>query len=333
MAKISATWQKAFEAEILQRSSQVISVVQEGAYIFGGELRPREPRDNDVHVLSLADPMLSVHSTLSPSPPPRVGSAATTIQGKIYLFSGRGGVAMAPIEENGSIWEFDPSTATWSLIEPSEASTSARYPSARSYHCIASDGNDTLYIHAGCPEKGRLSDLWSFSLSTRKWTPLAAAPDPPRGGASIAFAGGLLYRLNGFDGKTELGGSLDVYAPEQNQWSSITYTPDGETGPGPRSVSALLPAHVGGKSSLVTLFGERDPSALGHQGAGKMLSDVWVFDLDSQTWAEAEVHGDILPAARGWFGADTVGDQTKILVQGGLGESNERLGDAWLLSF
>lgn len=240
---------------------------------------------------------------------------------------------MAPIEENGSIWEFDPSTATWSLIEPSEASTPARYPSARSYHCIAGDGNDTLYVHAGCPEKGRLSDLWSFSLSTRKWTPLATAPDPPRGGASIAFAGGLLYRLNGFDGKTELGGSLDIYVPEQNQWSSVTYTPDGKAGPGPRSVSALLPVHVGGQSSLVTFFGERDPSALGHQGAGKMLSDVWVFDLNSQTWTEAEVHGDILPAARGWFGADTVADQTKILVQGGLGESNERLGDAWLLSF
>lgn len=46
------------------------------------------------------------------------------------------------MEENGSIWEFDPSTATWSLIEPSEASTPARYPSARSYHCIAGDGNE-----------------------------------------------------------------------------------------------------------------------------------------------------------------------------------------------
>jgi Galactose oxidase, central domain len=54
MAKISATWQKVLEAEILQRSSQAISVVQEAVYIFGGELRPREPRDNDVHVLSLA---------------------------------------------------------------------------------------------------------------------------------------------------------------------------------------------------------------------------------------------------------------------------------------
>lgn len=53
MTKLSAQWHKVHEAEILQRSSQMLSVINNQAYIFGGELRPREPRDNDVHVLSL----------------------------------------------------------------------------------------------------------------------------------------------------------------------------------------------------------------------------------------------------------------------------------------
>jgi len=53
MTAISAKWQELLEAEVLQRSSQVLAVVDGQAYIFGGELRPREPRDNDVHVLSL----------------------------------------------------------------------------------------------------------------------------------------------------------------------------------------------------------------------------------------------------------------------------------------
>jgi hypothetical protein len=171
---------------------------------------------------------------------------------------------MAPVEENGCIWEFDPPTSTWSLTHPSETSI---YPPARSYHCMVSDGRDTLYIHAGCPEKGRLADLWAFNLSTRKWTELASAPDPPRGGPSIAFSDGLLYRMSGFDGKTEQGGSLDIYFPERNAWTSYTYAPDGKAGPTPRSVSALLPVSIGGKTCLVTLFGERDPSSLGHQGA------------------------------------------------------------------
>ena len=53
MANIVARCHKLVEAEILRRSSQVVSVVGDRVYIFGGELRPREPRDNDVHVVSL----------------------------------------------------------------------------------------------------------------------------------------------------------------------------------------------------------------------------------------------------------------------------------------
>jgi hypothetical protein len=53
MANIVAKCHKLLEADILRRSSQVVSVVGNRAYIFGGELRPREPRDNDVHAISL----------------------------------------------------------------------------------------------------------------------------------------------------------------------------------------------------------------------------------------------------------------------------------------
>jgi hypothetical protein len=55
MAAIQARWTKVIEAEILQRSSQIVSVIDRQVYIFGGELRPREPRDNDVHTVSLRD--------------------------------------------------------------------------------------------------------------------------------------------------------------------------------------------------------------------------------------------------------------------------------------
>ena len=237
---------------------------------------------------------------------------------------------MAPVDEKGAIWEFDPPSSSWTLLSP--ASTSGLYPEARSYHCMATDGHDTIYIHAGCPEKGRLTDLWAFNVSSRTWKELAPAPEPARGGTSIAFVDGLLYRMNGFDGKTEQGGNLDIYAPETNTWSSLTYAPDGQTGPGARSVAVLLAVKIGGKSHLVTLFGERDPSALGHQGAGKMLSDAWAFDIENKTWMRVDAQGDTLPAARGWFTGDVLGED-KVLVQGGLGESNQRLGDAWILSF
>lgn len=278
-------------------------------------------------------------SSTSRSPPPRVGAASTTLNQKLYMFSGRGGSAMAPVEEHGSIWVFDPSVSDWDFISPNPPSH--ELPEARSYHTLTNDGDDTIYLHAGCPEKGRLSDLWSFHVSSRSWTRLASAPDPPRGGTSIAFSNGFLYRMNGFDGNTELGGSLDIYSVDTNTWTTNIYTADGRSGPGPRSVSALISLSIGGRSSLVTLFGERNPSALGHQGAGKMLSDIWIFDLDSKVWSEIQVQSredvslergvDEYPAARGWFAAELVGNG--IVVQGGLGESNERLNDVWLLEF
>lgn len=236
---------------------------------------------------------------------------------------------MAPIEENGAVWEYNPSTTAWTLLSLTNAET---YPAARSYHCTASDGKDTIYLHAGCPAQGRLSDLWAFSVARKQWTQLESAPDPPRGGTSIAFAGGKVYRMNGFDGKTEQGGCLDIYSPETNSWSTHAYEPDGREGPTPRSVAALLPVTVGGRVYLVTLFGERDPSSLGHQGAGKMLSDVWAFDVEGKTWTEVEARGEAVPASRGWFDADVLGEST-VVVQGGLGESNDRLGDVWSLQF
>jgi hypothetical protein len=50
---LQAKWSKLLDVEILQRSSQALSVVDNKVYVFGGELRPREPRDNVVHVVSL----------------------------------------------------------------------------------------------------------------------------------------------------------------------------------------------------------------------------------------------------------------------------------------
>lgn len=58
MAKFVGQCHKILEKEILRRSSQVLSVVGDQAYIFGGELRPREPRDNDVHAVSLSNSKL-----------------------------------------------------------------------------------------------------------------------------------------------------------------------------------------------------------------------------------------------------------------------------------
>ena len=82
-----------------------------------------------------------------------------------------------------------------------------------------------------------------------------------------------MFRINGFDGKTEQGGAVDVYDPGQDKWSSIEYKPDGVRGPKARSVSAFVPIKtIAGRELLVTMFGEGAPSDLGHAGAGRMFA-------------------------------------------------------------
>jgi N-acetylneuraminic acid mutarotase len=273
--------------------------------------------------------------SLSTAPSPRVGSASAVLDGKMYLFSGRGGIDMAPVEEDGIVWCFDPASSAWSAIKP--ADPSKPYPPARSYHCSTSDGQSAFYLHAGCPANGRLSDLWKFDVSSRKWEQLPDAPAPQRGGASIAHSGGKLYRMNGFDGNTEQGGSIDIFDIAANAWSTETFEADGNNGPEARSVCVLLPVRLAQKDKLLTLFGEHDPSSLGHADAGKMLNNVWIYDTSENWWTQLHPEGkDGVPDPRGWFDADVVkaaNGNDSIVVHGGLSENNERLKDAWLLSF
>lgn len=360
MAVLSGTWTCLATSERLRRSSQSLSVLNSQAWVFGGELLPRQPVDSQFDViklssvegttvfrqvscrtstyLSLKGSIIgsSAASTLAPPaevPSPRVGATMTVVKDALYMFSGRGGLEMMPVEENGALWRYTPDTSVWELIKP--ADPSKPYPSGRSYHAMDSDGDSTIYIHAGCPEKSRMSDFWSFNVLTRSWAELPAAPPPARGGTSIAVSDGRLYRMNGFDGTREQGGSIDVYDLGTNSWSSITFKADGSSGPEPRSVGTLVTANIQGRYYLLTLFGERDPSSLGHAGAGKMLGDVWAFDIEREEWQLIKPTSETkAPAPRGWFGADVVYDQNKncaVIIHGGLAEDNSRLGDVWKL--
>ncbi|EFX03849.1 kelch repeat protein [Grosmannia clavigera kw1407] len=88
-------------------------------------------------------------------PEPRVGHATAVIGNRIFLFGGRGGPAMAPLEERGRVWVFDTKAHTWSFLDPlappvaaplqampeegdtglgTTAASRPVFPAARSYH-------------------------------------------------------------------------------------------------------------------------------------------------------------------------------------------------------
>ncbi|THW76804.1 kelch repeat protein [Aureobasidium pullulans] len=312
MATVTGKWTLVHKTQSLQRSSQTLSTLNNRALIFGGELIPRQPRDNDVYILNLSPPCKQPRYKASLQ---SYGDSPSTIP-----------------EYAGDI----PSARVGTASTVVDADASQPVPEPRSYHCMTSDGTANLYVHAGCPTSGRLSDLWSFNVNDRQWTRLASAPSAPRGGTSMTYHAGKLYRMGGFDGKHEIGGEIDIYDIASDTWSTHTFTSDGVNGPGARSVATLLAMAIDGKASLITAFGESNPSALGHAGAGNMLPDSWVCDIETKTWRRVEVEeGEKVPRSRGWFAADvaTLEDKQGIIVQGGLAEDNERLDDAWVLSF
>ena len=430
---LKATWRRIPTDKALPRSSHSLSIIKSKAYIFGGEEKPREPVENHIHVFTLPS---SEHDAVdyqvipaeavtgeSEVPSPRVGHTASAIDDRIYVFGGRGGKAMTPLEENGRVWVYDTMLNKWSFLDPAKGSP---YPSARSYHAststdhplsqvtapsgppdgsvasafskapprekqdqtesslgVSSSGSDdhgTLFIHGGCPATGRLSDVWAFDIASRTWSQYPDAPGPPRGGPSLVLGQERLYRFGGFDGKEELGGAIDFLrltrmtfddkggkgelgvAPLTGQWESVE-PPKDSLIPGNRSVAGLQPVTTGqGRHYLLLFLGEKDPSASGHEAAGRFWDDVWSFQLKpdgmtaasfkdatrqlfgaktgESTWArvdipEASKSGNTEhPGPRGWFasaqGQDI--DAGGVVLWGGVREDNQRAGDGWMLA-
>ena len=439
---IHAKWHR-ISAPPLPRSSHTLSVVNGRAYIFGGEIKPREPVDNDMHVIILPSGtvMEADYKTLPARPPhtaegaeaavpeKRVGHTAAVIGERIFVFGGRGGKDMKPLEEKGRVWVFDTKTDTWSFLDPLPGTG---YPSARSYHAsvgiekpepsspviprvrpgteepipgsVAENakseeeaGHGTLFIHAGCLASGRTNDLWGFDIRSRTWKEFPSAPGKPRGGTALTVSKSRIYRYGGFNGESEEGGQVDflelvldtfadfsgegqggvALAPRKDSWDSLIYESDenladqGEEGgnrrvPGNRSVAGLHTITTGmGREYLVLLLGERDPSSIGHDGAGKFWGDVWAFQvpphgmtgasIKDATWqvlgretgeglwsefyvADAEgMEGEdvraLTPGERGWFASSAMGDLdvSGIILWGGLNGKNEREDNGWIL--
>ncbi|PHH87026.1 hypothetical protein CDD83_9407 [Cordyceps sp. RAO-2017] len=187
---IKGTWEP-IDVPFLPRSLHSLDVVAGSAYIFGGEINPREPVDNDMHIVRLpfsgasadyykieakaALPESLESRDESPGeetgqrdlddvplegdaldkgkgpaaaeeelpelghvPCARVGHATAVIGSRIFLFGGRGGRDMAPLDEAGRVWVFDTRSCTWSHLDPVSAVSGDAvipHPEPRSYHC------------------------------------------------------------------------------------------------------------------------------------------------------------------------------------------------------
>src|SRR5712675_1136822 len=72
---LKAKWQR-IDSTPLPRSSHTLSVIAGRAYIFGGEINPREPVDNDMHVITLpSGSVTSADYRTIPAKPETAGGA------------------------------------------------------------------------------------------------------------------------------------------------------------------------------------------------------------------------------------------------------------------
>lgn len=320
---LKAKWQR-IENTPLARSSHSLSVVAGRAYIFGGEIDPREPVDNNMHIITL--PSGSVDSADyrsiaakpeqpgGPVPEKRVGHTAAVIGERIFIFGGRGGKEMKPLEESGRVWIFNTRVAAWTYLDPEPGTP---FPAARSYHSsvainkpepkvegkpgtqqIQTEGQrgfSTFFVHAGCPTSGRTNDFWAFDVNSRTWKELPPAPGNPRGGTSLTVSKQRIFRYGGFNGTSEEGGQLDILElaletfsdtsglseigiTTKGGWTTLNFAEENMIHPGNRSVAGFQTITTGmGREYLVLFLGERDPSSNGHNGAGRFWQDVWVF--------------------------------------------------------
>ncbi|VUC27514.1 unnamed protein product [Clonostachys rosea] len=224
---IKGTWER-IALPPVPRSSHSLDIIDGSAYLFGGEVEPDKPLDNDVHVIKLAyssagadyysikaipappnalaepSPLPAPKTPKNPKapetedtkssdgkkpaegeldevslkesedtgeeetpgeeeddeaeeqaqdkskgkekvrdevPPPRVGHASAAIGSRIFVFGGRGGDDMKPLEEAGRVWVFDTRSSQWTYLDPVPAvrgGTIIPHPAARSHHCATS---------------------------------------------------------------------------------------------------------------------------------------------------------------------------------------------------
>ncbi|KAF7977779.1 hypothetical protein HWV62_2669 [Athelia sp. TMB] len=341
----------------LKRSSHSLVVKNGRAFIFGGEDRPREPVDGELYIVDLQDGSVSTSaSALKPSARVGLALASAPQSDVIYLFGGREGSAMSAC--SGDLWVYSVTQDEWAQ-KSVQSNSLGDAVERRSYHVLAATAAGELFLHAGCPAQGRLGDLHALAtggdptpLSTPlEWTPKPPAPGPERGGTvlcPVALPTGqtVLVRYGGFAGH-ELGGCIDFFDVAADAWRSIELEGDEGRGgyPPARSVHALLPIALPGAQAegseagrvvALMLFGERGPAPaqLGHMGAGQFHADAWalvyygerasgMFGFEEIKW---EGEG---PAARGWFAAGAW-EGGKVVVHGGLSDSNERFDDCWI---
>jgi N-acetylneuraminic acid mutarotase len=307
------------------RSSHTVTTCNNKVYVFGGENIPRVPIGSDLHVFDPKTNSWEVIEATGDIPTPRLAHTTVAIGNKLYVFGGRD----ANHNDLDELFEFNTITKSWRKI------VADKTPLARSYHAATVLGTK-MYIFAGCGNKSRYNDLYSYDVETNSWTQCsnaesAHAPEVRGGPALCALkhnSKDYLFLFGGFKG--EQLGDMHAFDVESGKWISLPY-PTHIRGdlPQPRSVHCMCPLS---DDNLFLFGGEKEASLQGHLGGGKYYDNTFIFDTKNYAWKEVIPTGE-KPSARAWLVGSSFIDpdtsKTKVCVFGGF-DGVDRLNDMYV---
>ncbi|KID98954.1 kelch domain-containing protein, partial [Metarhizium majus ARSEF 297] len=348
------------------RVGHATAVIGSRIFLFGGrggpDMKPLEEAgrvwvyDTRSHAWSHLDPVPAVKGgAIIPQPSPRSYHCATASDRPRDFPEPGSSSAAARKPQTWRQWALGDTSKTGIPQDPVVGYVAEQAVDAES------DGYGTFFVHAGCLAGGdRTSDLWAFDSRLFRFGGYDGEAEV---GGQLDF---LHLEVETFDDGASRG-EVSVHA--RAGWQTILQDGDGDGAdaspaeigaeprqewPAPRSVASLQALTVGGgKEYLVLAMGERAPSAF--------LDDVWTFEVPPLGMTAASVRaaflqavgkktgegrwqkvsmaeyddesGDGVPAARGWIASAPLTDleESGIMIWGGLGADNKRIGDGWIL--
>lgn len=229
--------------------------------------------------------------SLAQVPAPRSGHATATIGLRIFLFGGRGGPDMQPLEEAGRVWVYDTRSHSWTYLDPAPAVKGGAivpHPAPRSGHCATATDRPRDFIRQA-PPPAPTQSLWSWAGGGSSGTGI---PQDPLIGAVAEEAVdeesdgyGTLFVHAGCLANRDLTNDLWAFDIRARTWTELP------AAPGPPRVDAAVCI----SKSRLFRFGGFD----GKQHIGNRL-DFLPLELD--TWDDGATKSEISVRSRpgGW---------------------------------
>lgn len=217
---------------------------------------------------------------LSPMPEPRIGSAAVSSDGRIYIIAGEG-----PEGVSGTVFRYDPDEDIWKTMSPKPT------PVTEVQGVLI---GEKIYIPGGRDKEGHpVSTLEIYDPRQDRWMTGASLPESLANCALADFEG-LLYLFGGTDGQ-EAQDSVWVYDPKEDAWQSGT---------------SMISAREGASAVVLT---DRIV-ILGGRNNTELLKSTQSYFPSRDTREETPwEHFVDMPLGRAEFGATSINDLVYIL--------------------